>query len=101
MLGSEDDTADGEQNDDLAYEFRICSELQNDEDFIDPTVSGQLFDRNLLETGFRSDATKCGLTNLHNSCYENSILQMLFHTPVFVNYLNDDDFHRDTGSGNN
>ena len=47
-----------------------------------------LFRRELVELGFRIPCGPgAGMYNLGNTCYMNSTLQALFHTPPFVNYL--------------
>ncbi len=41
-----------------------------------------------IKTSF-DDATPPRLTNLGNTCYINSLLQLLFATPIFNKYIND------------
>jgi len=52
----------------------------------DPRVT--LFRREQVELGYRCQAGPgSGMFNMGNTCYLNSTLQALFHTPAFVNYL--------------
>jgi len=81
ILNKKSDSSVGENNDQI--KTRITNKLDQV-----PEPKMTLFRRDQVELGYRSPTGPgAGMFNMGNTCYLNSTLQALFHTPAFVNYL--------------